>query len=75
MEAMAQPPLNQPPLALRYHRNIAPEIVDRAIDLLHLGMGHPSLFNEELMEKCGLSRGYSPEDAKRTQWSAASPTP
>ena len=42
-------------------------MIDAAIDLLHLGMGHPSWFNEKLFETWGLSRGYSPEDAKRTQ--------
>ncbi len=41
--------------------------MERAIDLLHLGMGHPSWFNEDLLEKWALLRGYSPEDAKHTQ--------
>ncbi len=67
MEAMANLHLNQPPLAVLYHRNIAPEIVDRAIDLVGLGMGHPSWFNEDLLEKWALLRGYSPAEAKRTQ--------
>ncbi len=67
MEAMCNLHINQPPLAIRYHRNIAPEIVERAIDLLHLGMGHPSWFNEQLFETWGLSRGYSPEDARHAQ--------
>ena len=59
--------LNLPQLALRYHRNISPKIVDQAIDLLHLGMGHPSVFNEDLMQKACLRRGYSPEEAKRVE--------
>jgi pyruvate formate-lyase/glycerol dehydratase family glycyl radical enzyme len=67
MEAMANLHLNQPPLALRYHGNISPEIVDRAIDLLHLGMGHPSWYNEDLMKKGCLLRGYSPAEAQRVQ--------
>ena len=67
MEAMSNLHINQPPVALRYHQNIAPEIVERAIELLHLGMGHPSWFNEDLLEKWALLRGYSPEDAKHTQ--------
>lgn len=64
LEAMCNLHVNQPPIAIRYHKNIAPAVVDRAIDLLHLGMGHPSWFNEDLLEKWGLLRGYSPEDAK-----------
>jgi formate C-acetyltransferase len=67
MEALCNLHINQPPLAIRYHRNIAPKVVERAIDLLHLGMGHPSWFNEGLLEKWALLRGYSPEDAKNTQ--------
>jgi formate C-acetyltransferase len=67
LEAMANLHVNQPSLSVRYHRNIAPEIVERAIDVLHLGMGHPSWFNEQLFETWALSRGYSPLDAKHTQ--------
>lgn len=70
MEALANAHLNQPPVALRYHRNISPQVVDRAIDLLRVGMGHPSFFNEELLEKWGLLRGWSPEDTKNTQVAA-----
>jgi len=66
LEAMCNLRINQPPIAVRYHRNISPAVVDRAIDLLHLGMGHPSWFNEDLLEKWALLRGYSPEDAKHT---------
>ena len=66
MDALENLHVNQPPLALRYHRNIAPETVERAIDLNRTGMGHPSYFNEELLEKWGLMRGYSPEEARKT---------
>jgi len=67
MEALANCHLTQPPIALRYHRNISPEVVDRAIDLLRTGQGHPSFFNEDLLEKWGLMRGYSREDARKTE--------
>ncbi len=67
IEAMSKLYLNLPQLALRYHRNISPKIVDQAIDLLHLGMGHPSVFNEDLMQKACLRRGYTPEEAKRVE--------
>jgi pyruvate formate-lyase/glycerol dehydratase family glycyl radical enzyme len=67
MEALANLHVNQPPIAIRYHRNISPEVVDRAIDLNRVGMGHPSWFNEDLLEKWGLMRGWSPEDAKKVQ--------
>ena len=67
MEALANCHLTQPPIMLRYHRNISPQVIDRAIDLLRTGQGHPSFFNEELLEKWGLMRGYSREDARKTE--------
>ena len=65
MEAMGNLHINQPPLAVRYHKNISAEIIDHSIDLLRKGMGHPSYFNEDLLEKWGFIRGFSPEDAKK----------
>ena len=67
MEALANLHINQPPIALRYHRNISPDVVERAIDLDRMGMGHPAWHNEDLLERWGLMRGWSPEDAKRVQ--------
>lgn len=64
MDALANLHINQPPIAFRYHRNISPAVVDRAIDLLQTGMGHPAFFSEELMEKWALMRGWSPAEAK-----------
>ena len=55
MEALCNLHINQPPLAIRYHRNIAPKVVERAIDLLHVGMGHPSWFNEDLLREMGIA--------------------
>ena len=70
MEALSNLRITQPPIAIRYHRNISPEVIDRAIDLGCLGLGHPSYFNEDLLERWGLMRGWSPEDAKNTQVAA-----
>jgi pyruvate-formate lyase len=67
MEALANIRTNQPPIAVRYHRNMSPDVVERAIDLERVGMGHPSWFNEDLLEKWALIRGWSPEDAKRSE--------
>jgi pyruvate-formate lyase len=65
MEALAYLRLSQPPIALRYHPNIAPEVIETAINLGRTGLGHPSYFNEDLLVEWGLSRGWSPEDAKK----------
>jgi len=67
MEAAANLRVNQPPIMFRYHRNVNPEVIDRMIDLARCGTGHPAIFNEDLMERWALTRGYSPDDAKRTQ--------
>jgi pyruvate formate-lyase/glycerol dehydratase family glycyl radical enzyme len=65
MEAVGNLHINQPPIALRYHKSISPKVIDGAIDLCRIGMGHPSIFNEDLLEKWGLLRGFSPEDSKK----------
>jgi pyruvate-formate lyase len=65
MQAMGNLHINQPPIAVRYHKNISPEIIEKSIDLLRKGTGHPSYFNEDLLEKWGLLRGFSSEDAKK----------
>ena len=67
MEALAYLRLTQPPMALLYHPNIAPEVMETAINLGRTGLGHPSYFNEDLLEKWALTRGYSPEDAKKAR--------
>lgn len=66
LEAQVDLRLNQPPIAMLYHGNINQDVVDRAIDLERAGSGHPAFFNEDLLEKWGLLRGYSREVAKNT---------
>ncbi len=65
MEAMGNLHINQPPIAVRYHKNISADIIDHSIDLLRKGMGHPSYFNEDLLERWGLIRGFSAYEAKK----------
>jgi len=67
LEAMADVRINQPPIMFRYHRNVNPDVIERVIELVRCGTGHPAIFNEELLERWALMRGYSLEDAKRTQ--------
>jgi formate C-acetyltransferase len=64
LEAMCNLHINQPPIAVLYHKNISPAVVERAIDLLHLGTGHPSWFNQDLLQEWAILRGYSPKDAR-----------
>jgi len=67
LEAMADVRVNQPPIMFRYHRNVNPDVIERVIELARCGTGHPALFNEDLLERWALMRGYSLEDSKRTQ--------
>ncbi len=67
MEALANIHVNQPAPTVRYHSNISADVVQRAIDLNRMGMGHPSWHNEDLLEQWALSRGWPPEVAKRAQ--------
>jgi len=66
LQAQAALRLNQPPLVFRYHRNVDPAVVNLAIDLDRAGTGHPSWFNEDLLEKWGMLRGYDQPTAKDT---------
>jgi len=67
LENIATLRMNQPPLMVRMHRNMTDNMLTRITEAVRAGTGHPSLFNEELMEKWALMRGYSEYDAKRTQ--------
>ena len=43
LEASANTRLNQPAIGVRYHPNIAPDVMERIIDCIRVGGGHPSL--------------------------------
>jgi len=67
LEALTDTRLNQPPVMFRYHRDVNSDVVKRVIETIRSGTGHPAIFNENLLEKWALMRGYSLKDAKRTQ--------
>ena len=67
MEALANLHVCQPPICLLYHRDISPDVVERAIDLNRMGGGQPAFHNQDLLEKWCYTRGWSTEDAKRVQ--------
>jgi pyruvate formate-lyase/glycerol dehydratase family glycyl radical enzyme len=67
LEALANLHVNQPTICLLYHRDISPDVVERAIDLVRMGSGQPSFHNQDLLEKWCFTRGWSSEDAKRVQ--------
>ncbi len=67
LEALGNLHVSQPPVAIQYHAKISPEVISKAIDLGRTGLGHPSYFNKDLLEKWGMMRGWSAEDAKKVQ--------
>ncbi len=67
MEALGNLHLTQPPVALRYHAKISPEVITTAIELGRTGLGHPSYFNEDTMKKWAIQRGWSAEDVRKVQ--------
>jgi pyruvate-formate lyase len=67
LETLGNLHLTQPPVAIQYHAGISPELISAAIDLGRTGLGHPSYFNKDLLEKWGIQRGWSAEDAKKVQ--------
>ena len=67
LEALANLHINQPPICLLYHRDISPDVMERAIDLIRTGSGQPSLHSQDLLEKWCYTRGWSTEDAKNVQ--------
>jgi pyruvate-formate lyase len=67
LETLGNLHVSQPPVAIQYHAGISPEVISTAIDLGRTGLGHPSYFNKDLLEKWGIMRGWSAEDAKKVQ--------
>ena len=67
LECLSTLRINQPAIMIRFHRNMSEDMITRITETVRAGTGHPSIFNEELLEKWALMRGYSPYDAKRTQ--------
>ncbi|MDD5169259.1 MAG: pyruvate formate lyase family protein [Syntrophales bacterium] len=67
LECLAVLRVNQPPLMVRFHKNMSEDMITRITETARAGTGHPAIFNEALLEKWALDRGYSAYDAKRTQ--------
>ncbi len=67
MEALVNLHLCQPPICLLYHRDLSPDVLERAIDLNRMGSGQPAFHNQDMLEKWCYTRGWSTGDAKRVQ--------
>ncbi|MDD5094101.1 MAG: pyruvate formate lyase family protein [Dehalococcoidia bacterium] len=54
----------QPSLVLRYHPTINPELINRAIDMIRTGIGHPAFINDSVAIPYLLNRGIPLRDAR-----------
>ena len=53
-----------PTLSVRYHANIDPKFMDRAIEVAALGMGFPAFMGDDTSIEYLLSRGYTLQEAR-----------
>lgn len=63
LEACANVRVPQPSLTVRYHRKTPYEFKVKVTETVRLGMGIPSIFNDELIIPAMVNRGYKLDDA------------
>lgn len=63
LEATAQTRVPQPSLTVRFHRKSPMEFKMKVAEVVRLGMGLPSIFNDEVYIPAMLNRGYELKDA------------
>jgi formate C-acetyltransferase len=63
LEATANVRITQPSLTVRFHRRTQKEFKIKVAESIRLGMGIPSVFNDEVIIPALVNRGYSLDDA------------
>lgn len=63
LEATANTRVPQPSLTVRFHRKTPLEFKMKVAEVIRLGMGLPSVFNDEVYIPALMNRGYEIEDA------------
>ena len=63
LDATAATRFTQPPLSLRWHENLSPDMWAHAMELIGQGMGMPALFNEDVIISAFVRNGVSREEA------------
>ena len=64
LEAAFRVRTTHPTLSVRWHPNIDPKFMDRAMQLVAKGMGFPAFFNDAPTIEYLLARGYTLEEAR-----------
>jgi len=57
----------QPSVSFRYHDNIAPDLMEKALKMVQKGLATPAFFNDKLVVPLVLSKGATLEEAR--DWS------
>ena len=63
LDATANTRVPQPSLTVRFHKNTPMEFKIRVAEVVRLGMGLPSIFNDETYTRAMMNRGYEMKDA------------
>ena len=63
LEATANTRVPQPSLTVRFHRKTPQKFKMKTAEVIRLGMGLPSIFNDEVYIPALINRGYEIEDA------------
>ena len=64
LEAAARVRTPHPTLSVRWHSRIDPQFMDRAIEVVSMGMGFPAFFGDDSTIEYLLARGYTLEEAR-----------
>jgi formate C-acetyltransferase len=64
LEAANRVRTTHPTISVRWHTQIDPKFMDKALEIVKLGMGFPAFFNDEAAMMYLLARGYSLEEAR-----------
>lgn len=63
LDATANARVPQPSLTVRFHKNTPMEFKIKVAEVVRLGMGLPSIFNDETYTRAMMNRGYEMKDA------------
>lgn len=64
LDAAERARTTHPTISIRWHTQLDPKFMKRAIDVIKLGMGFPAFFNDETSIQYLLARGYTIEEAR-----------
>lgn len=64
LDAAERVKTTHPTISVRWHTQINPKFMKRAIEVVRLGMGFPAFFNDETSIQYLLARGYTIEEAR-----------